>query len=360
MGTALSSPWLRPLNDPVAIDDLLGLVDPLWSVRDIRARVVETIREAPGVRTLVLRPNRHWRGHTAGQHVDVTVEIGGRRSTRTFSLSSAPGTDGSVAITVKQHDAGRVSRWWNEDARVGDVVTLGEPRGEFVLPSPVPPRIVLVSAGSGITPVMSMLRSLVASRSTASVLFVHCARSRRDVIFADELREIARSNPNFELRLFLSEECGRLSAEELARIATENSSVPAFVCGPQPFMTSVRRAWNDAGSAESLRFEWFGAPETTNASGQAQGIASGRAQDVEAARTGVHFVVEAGQSLLVAAERAGLSPAFGCRAGVCHMCKCRKVSGVTEDLRDGRVSGEPGEMIQLCISTARSAVALEL
>ncbi|HXC50234.1 MAG TPA: FAD-binding oxidoreductase [Candidatus Limnocylindrales bacterium] len=348
----LSSPWLSPLNDTAAIDDLLGLVDPTWSVAAVRARVVSVNRETDDASTLVLRPNRLWLGHVAGQHVQLTVETGGRRHVRTFSISSPPRADGLVHVTVKRRAGGKVSSWLADSAAAGDVVTLSNPAGDFVLPPVLPPRIVLVSAGSGITPVMALLRTIVEAGGPTDVLFVHTSRSRRDVIFAHELETIARTHPRIEIRLHLTEESGRLDAAQISSIAAEAAGAPAFVCGPESFMTSVRSAWGSAGNAEHLRFEWFGAPARENIGGEAQSIS--------AEHSGTRFTALAGQSLLVAAENAGLRPLYGCRIGVCHTCKCHKISGVTEDLRDGRISDEPGEMIQLCISTARSDVSIEI
>jgi len=348
----LATPWLRPLGDPLAIDDLLGLVDPTWSLSAVRARVVDAIRETADARTLVLRPNGLWRGHRSGQHVSVEVEIGGRRLTRSFSLSAPPRSDGLVRITVKRHDGGKVSPWWNEVAAVGDVVTLSQASGSFVLPTPLPPRIVMLSAGSGITPLMAMLRELHASGAFCQVVFVHCAHSRADLIFADELERVARESVHVDLRLFLSNEYGRLGPRRFARLAAEAGDSPAFVCGPAAFMQGARRAWQDAGLGAGLHFEHFGVP--------LRKPQPGCSSVVHAERSGKTFVALPGQSLLEAAEAAGLRPPHGCRAGVCHTCKCRKISGVVEDLRDGRIAEEPGEMIQLCISTAHSAVTLEL
>ncbi|MFN2377218.1 MAG: ferredoxin reductase [Candidatus Binatia bacterium] len=348
----LSSPWLRPLNDTAAIDDFLGLVSPTLSLTRIRARVVAARRETADTRTLVLQPNRLWPGHRSGQHVLVEVEIDGRRLRRTFSLSSPPRADGLVSITVKKREGGKVSVWWNDAARVGDVITLGAPAGDFVLPSLLPPRLVLLSAGSGITPLMAMLRELAGSRHHSEVLFVHAARCREETIFAHELEETARQDPRVVLRMRCSASEGRLDGEAMAALALEAGDDPVFACGPSGFVDAIRRAWTARGRADRLHFESFGFPPRV--------VHDGVAQPITAAAARTTFTAQAGQSLLEAAEAAGLTPVHGCRMGVCHMCKCRKVSGVVRDLRDGHLSGEPGQMIQLCISTAASPVTLEL
>lgn len=348
----LTSPWLRPLNDPVALDDLVGLLRPTWSLTAIKARVVEAVRETADARTLVLEPNRLWPGHRAGQHVLVEIEIDGRRLRRTFSLSSPPRADGLVTITVKRREGGTMSRYWNDRAAVGDIVTLGMPSGEFVLPSPQPRRIVMVSAGSGITPLMAMLRELHARDTRCEVLFVYCAHSRTDGLFVGELEAIARRRSWLNLRLHLTTASGRVDSGTLTRLAVEAGDAAAFVCGPEGFMEAVRRAWREAGQEDCLRFEHFGLPARADGGSEPEAVL--------ATRSAKTFVATGGQSLLAAAEAAGLSPAYGCRIGVCHTCKCRKLSGVVENLRDGRISAEPGEMIQLCVSAARSAVTLEL
>ena len=350
----LSSPWLRPLNDLDALDDLVGRVDPMWSLTRTRARVIDAVRETADVRTLVLRPNRRWRGHAAGQHVLVEAEIDGRRVRRTFSIASPPRADGTLAITVKRRPDGTLSVWWNERAGRGDVLTLGAPAGDFVLPVPPPRRVVMLSAGSGITPVMALLRDLDARAAATRVLFVHSARAHSEVIFGAELAALARRRPGLDLRLHLSGSGGRLGAAALSRLAREAGDALAFVCGPAGFMEGVRRAWRAAGREDRLRAEHFGLPASIAAG---DGSAP---QRVRAERSGVVFAAAGGRPLLVAAEAAGLTPAFGCRMGVCHTCACRKLAGSVEDLRTGRVSDAPDEIIQLCVSAARSPLTLDL
>lgn len=346
------SPWLRPLNDRAALDDLLSVVDPLWSLSRIRALVVDRKREVPGVTTLVLETNRRWPGHAAGQHVTVEVEIDGRRLRRPFSLSSAPRGDNRVEITVKRREGGVVSRWWNEDAAVGDVLTLGAPSGDFVLPPVLPPRLVMLTAGSGVTPVMAMLRELRGRMAGTEVVLVHSARKSDEIIFAQELEDMARTGGWLDYRSRLTATDGRLDDAALETLAREADDAPAYVCGPAEFALAVRGAWSRTGLAANLRTESFGAPRPRNDSGAPSGVHARRS-----ART---FTAQPGQSLLEAAEAAGLRPAYGCRAGICQECRCRKLDGVVEDVRDGRLLDEPGESIQLCVTVARSAVTLDL
>jgi ferredoxin-NADP reductase len=348
-----ASPWLRPLNDPDALDDLLGLVDPLWSVARVRARVVRLVGETGDTRTLVLRPNARWRGFAAGQHVCVDVDIGGVRHQRTYSLSSAPGDRGTIAITVKRQPGGRVSGFLHDRVRPGHVLGLSQAAGRFVLPDPLPARLVLLSAGSGITPVMSMVRHLHARAARTDVVLVHSCRNAADAVFGRELRARARVWPALRPHFVFTAETGRLDRNRLVGLVPDWSAREGFVCGPDGFMDLVRTLWGEAGLADRLRCESFGGAAATRPP-------TGAATTVSCARSGTVFRASVDRPLLVEAERAGLRPRFGCRRGICHTCVVRKVCGTVENLATGAVTSDPDTMIQLCISAPRSDVTLAL
>src|SRR5579884_2087914 len=322
---ALASPWLRPLNDADALDDLLALANPLWSVRARRARVVRVIDETPDARTFVLRPNRRWGGFVAGQHVCVAIEIDGVRHERAYSLSSRPG-EPTIAVTVKRQPGGRVSNFLHDAVRPGHVLALSRAAGRFVVPDPPPTRLLMLSAGSGITPVRSILRDLHARRRATDVVLVHSCRTPQDAIFRDELAALARAWP--------------------ARTT--------FLCGPVAFMEMVREMWREAGAEGRLRSESFTGPAPA---GNPAALATAT---VTCVRSGAVFAAAPNRPLLVEAERSGLRPRHGCRMGICHTCLCRKVSGTVENLVTGAVSSAPDTMIQLCICAARSDLTLAL
>lgn len=347
-----STVWLRPLNDAAAIDDWLATIHPTWSLTAIRARVVDARRETPRARTLLLRPNRWWRGHQAGQHVPVTVEIDGRRHTRVFSISSAPTPDGLVAVTVQERRGGLVSAWWNRRATIDDVITLGPPQGDFVLPAALPRRLVLLSAGSGITPVMALLRALHAQRAQVAVEMLHSVRNSEDLIFADDLAAIARQWPALAMHIHHSNSGGRLGLRDFTALAERAGDASTFVCGPPEFAVAAANAWRSRGREGLLRIESFGTPRIA--------VRDDRSHAIRTVRSGVAFASRADASLLEAAEAAGLAPAFGCRAGICHTCACRKVDGAVRDLRTGAISTQPDEMIRLCVSAPCSELTLDL
>jgi ferredoxin-NADP reductase len=349
---AWRSPWLRPLNDISAIDDLLARVHPTWALGRIKARVVQIVRETPDTRTFVLHPNRSWPGSKSGQHVALEVEIDGVRHQRSYSLSGAPGSARVASITVKRQPAGKVSNWLHDHLHAGDVVTLGRPAGAFVLPAPLPERLLMLSAGSGITPLMSMLRDLHQRGFAGDVAFVHVCRTRADAIFGDELATLAETWPRLTLHTRVSGETGRLDAGTLARLVPDHAARHTLLCAPQEFMAMVREHWHARGLAHRLQCEQFTVP--------ARPVSPGEAVEVRCVRSERVFDVAGSGALLAEAERAGLHPRYGCRMGICHTCQCVKQSGTVENLLTGQISSEPNQRIQLCISRARSDLVLEL
>lgn len=348
------SPWLRPLNDLYAIDDLLAQVHPTWSLGRIKARLRCVVQETPDTRTFVMRPNHIWPGFCAGQHVLVEVEIDAVRHLRAYSLSSVA-TDGRlVAITVKRQPGGKVSNWLHDHLRPGDVLTLGAPAGDLVLPTSVPPHLLMLSAGSGITPLMSMLRELRARGYAGDVAFVHSCRSHEYAIFGAELEHLAATWPRLRLHLHFSGDAGRLDVHTLTVLVPDYAACHTLLCGPEGFMATFQEHWRGRGIEDRLRLEHFGVPAAPLA---ADGNAALTVRSVRSQQT---FTATGAVPLLVEAERAGLRPPYGCRVGICHACQCVKLNGTVENLRTGKVSSEPNEPVQLCITRARSDLVLDV
>lgn len=355
--SVVASRWLRPLADETTLEDLLGQVNPLWSLSRIRARVVGIVDETADTRTFVLRPNLHWRGFEAGQHVVVDLEIDGVRHQRAYSLSSDPADRSQVSITVKRQAGGRVSNALHDTVKVGDVLGLSAPTGDFTLPPQLPRKLLLLGAGSGVTPLMSMLRALQAREQLESsgvdVVFVHASRNERDAIFGSALRSLVLQWPNLRWIEHHSEKQGRLDALSLAQTVPDLAERQTFLCGPRGFIDWVEAEWQARGIREQLSVERFGAP-----------IAKPRVGDeplaVDCVKSERSFVAAGAESLLVEAEAAGLTPKYGCRAGICASCTCRKQSGTVENLLTGEVSDAPDELIRLCVSVARSDLRLAL
>lgn len=356
----LASPVVDTLTTPHGIDRYLELVNPMWAVREVRARVEQVQREAPGVATLTLRPTGSWTGALAGQHVQVGVVVDGVRRTRCFSLSSSQHrSDGRITITVKAHDQAYVSRYLSEAVPVGTVVHLSPAEGDFTLPTPRPDRLLMVSAGSGITPVMSMLRTLRDEGYTGSATFLHYARTAEDTIFAAELAEIADECGCADVTVVHTRPAagnggvpsGRFTAEHLSAAAPDFADVDTYVCGPNGFVEQVQQVYEDAGASPRLRTEHFKTPPIA-ADPHAEGT-------VEFRRSRV-YSPNNGQVLLEQAEAAGLTPPYGCRMGICKSCTTRKSEGTVRNVVNGAESSLPDEDIQICVSAPVGGCALDL
>lgn len=349
----ISSPLLSPLNDIAALNELLARANPMWSLDRVKARVTAVIDETADTRTFVLEPNHRWSRHAAGQHVGVEVEINGARCRRSYSVSSAPGT-GEIAITVKRQPGGKVSNWLHDHVQAGDVLTLEPAAGEFVLPDVLPPKLLMLSAGSGITPVMAMLRDLQQRGYRGDVVFLHGCRTPADAIFGGELQLLGASLPGLSVQMHYSRDEGRLDPARIAQLVPDYAERQTLLCGPAAFMQAVLGYWKQQGLEGSIACEHF-----TGAFLQREPGAEVQAQ-IAFARSERVIDSRGAAPLLDEAEAAGLKPKYGCRIGICHTCKCKKLSGTVENLLTGQVSSEPNEMIQLCVSAARSDLKLDL
>jgi ferredoxin-NADP reductase len=353
----LGSGLLEALAAPHGVDRYLELVRPAWSLRETRAEVAGVRRQPGDSVTLTLRPNANWKGFRTGQFVRVTVEIDGVRQTRCYSPACSEHASDHIEITVKAHPEGLVSGFLNRAARPGMVVGLSAADGDFVLPSDRPGRLLLISGGSGITPVISMLQTLCDEGHTGAVTFLHYAPTRADVPYRRELGGIAARHPNIRVEHAYTREAGgtltgHLSREHLRAIAPDAAFAHTYACGPPGLIESTRRIWAEDGIEDLLHVESFLPPSLALPSDRAAGtvtFARARARGPNN-----------GRPLLEQAEQAGLSPEFGCRMGICHTCTCRKTSGRVRNALTGEVSGAEDEDIQICVSVPVGDVEVEL
>ena len=321
--------------------------------------VVRVERSTPRSVTLTLRPNGNWRGFMAGQYTQLSVEIDGVRQTRCYSMaSSALAGDGLLELSVTTHPYGRVSRHLHESARKGLTVGLAPAQGTFTLPDAEPDHLLLISGGSGITPVMSMLRTRCARGWEKPVTFVHYALTASDMLYRVELAELERTAPGIRLVRIFTDQPGTgdldgfLSRQQLDVAAPGWTSTEAFVCGPAPLMDTARALFARQGRAEHLHTEAF----TLAPAGLATGAAGGTVR-FGASEIGVG---NDGSPLLHQAEAAGLTPLTGCRMGICHTCTRRLCSGVVRDAVTGDLTQGPDVNIRICVSVPLGDVEIDL
>ena len=344
----------RVFFTPLLPDDYLELIDPLWSSRELRGRVESIAHETADAVTVTIRPGWVWEGHEPGQYLRVGVVVDGVHHWRAYSITSDPGRpDGFISITPKLVDTGKVSPYLVRAARPGAIVRLGGVEGTFTLPDAPPERLLFVSAGSGITPIMSMVRDLARRGALRDVRHLHSARTADGVIFGDQLRALAGRYPGYRLHVQLTGESGRLAPEDLNRLCPDWREREAFLSGPGAMLDAMTAHWERQGDPSRLHMERFQPVIGGDAAGGEGGPISFLASGLEGESDG-------GTPILVAGEEAGAALPFGCRMGICHTCVGRLCYGRVRDLRTGKVSGSEGEMIRTCINAPEGPVEIDL
>jgi ferredoxin-NADP reductase len=346
---------LTALSTPLLPDDYLELLNPLWSTRELRGRIDAVRPETPDAATVVIKPGYRWPGHRPGQYVRIGIDIGGARHWRAYSLTSDPGRrDGRISITVKNVDEGQVSPYLVRRAERGTIISLGGVEGDFVLPADAPEKLLFISAGSGITPIMSMLRHLEHTGAVQDVVVLHSARRPEDVIFGGELRALERRNAGFRLHEQHTSTAGRMRPSDLDGLCPDWREREAFVSGPMAMLDALTEHWEREGDCERMHLERFQPKAGLGLAGEGEGGAIRfLASDCDTESDG-HVTI------LVAGEEAGLDLPYGCREGICHTCIGELRSGQVRDLRNGKVYGGPGETIRTCISAPEGPIEIDL
>lgn len=342
------------VTTPLVPSDYLDVIDPLRSGTDLRGRIVAIHPETRDAATLVIKPGRGWRPHVPGQYVRIGVDVDGVRQWRAYSLTSKTHRrDGCFAVTVKAIPDGVVSNHLVRRATVGTVIQLDQPAGEFTLGHRAPAKVLFLTAGSGITPVMGMLRNMASLGGPApDIVVVHSAPTADDVIFGWELRMLAR-----EGRIRLVEKHtdtdGMLDVARLAELVADFSERETWACGPAGLLDALEQRWSADGIAERLHIERF----------RPTVITAGEGGTVTFARSGNVVEADGARTLLDTGESAGVLMPSGCRMGVCFGCVVPLRQGAVRDLRNGDVTtANPGDNVQIqtCVSAAAGACELDL
>lgn len=340
-GARVRSRLFGLLAGPHGVDRYTELVDPMWT-SEVRATVVR-VRRSPRSVTMWLQTN-HPVPFRAGQYLTVTVEIDGRRHTRCYSPANAEGGP-LIELTVALHGGGVASPHLHRNARAGMTVALSGPAGDFVLPSPLPRRLVLIAGGSGITPVMSMIRTLQESGFTGEVAVLYYARTFADAAYRKQLALLpdirvlhgCTRGPGGDVDGYFTE-------QHLEAAMTDPDAV--YVCGPHALIAAVRSVFPAA------VMESFAPVPLVTTESPDGGRITFSASGVDAA--------DDGRPLLEQAEAAGLTPLSGCRMGICHTCTRRKVHGVVRNLTTGAMSTDDDEAVQICVSVPVGDVDIDL
>lgn len=333
----------RALTSPLLPDDYLKLINPLWSARELRGRILQVRPETHDSATLVIRPGWGFSfDYQPGQYIGIGVLVDGRWRWRSYSLTSVPGDSGGrrVTITVKAMPEGFLSSHLVGGVRPGTVVRLAAPQGEFVLPDPAPAQMLFLTAGSGITPVMSMLRTMQRRDQIGDVTHIHSVPSDDELMFAEELAALGRAHPGYRLTARATRTQGRLDLRRLDDEVADWRRRQTWVCGPESMLTDAEKVWAAAGLPSQLHLERFAA---------ARGAAPGEGGVITFGRSGRAVGADAATTIMEAGERAGVLMPFGCRMGICHTCVVSLLDGRARDLRTG-AELEPGSRVRTCVS----------
>ncbi|MGI9015721.1 MAG: flavin reductase family protein [Euzebya sp.] len=344
---------LSGLTFPHGVDGYRDAFRPGVGAGTNAATVVALTTRTSRATSILLRPEVPMT-FAAGQHVLVTSDIDGVRHTRCYSLSDTPHrADGLLEITVAYLPDGKVSSHLTQSAQVGQVLGLSAPRGrDFILPARRPERLVLIGGGSGITPLRSMWRTMAAEGLADRVQVLYYARTRADALFAQELGDLADATIVLTRQDDSGTVAGRFDSQHLSVLGIDPAQGMVYVCGPSGLTAVVAEHVATRHPLADCRVESFAPAVAPSDPAAAQGV-------LTFARSG-RSAHNDGATLLDQAETAGLTPAAGCRMGICHTCITTKHAGVVRDIRTGQTDdGGDGE-IQLCISQAVGDVQLDL
>ncbi|POH33711.1 hypothetical protein ATY30_01630 [Sinorhizobium americanum] len=325
-----------------------------------------TFDETPAMKTFVFSHESGSLSFLPGQYVSIDVEIDGRTHSRCYSISSSPDEQERLHLTVKKEPYGLVSGWLHRNVSAGTTIRAAGPIGTFVCDDHENRTIVLLSAGSGITPMMSMLRSRARRGLLKGVVFGHFARRPVDIPFMEELEEISARHCGLRLHLVCTRAnredqwqglTGRADSTFLRMLAPDPGNCVLYVCGPSGFIGSVAELAKAAGINDIIA-ESFGGAGTA----LAVGTHARRDQWPIHILSGPRLSCAKDETILEAATRGGVWVNASCRQGVCGSCKAKLVSGNVDMEDKGGLSDRERQegWILACCSRPLGPISIEL
>lgn len=331
-------------------DFWLQKINPLWSVHQPLAKIVKKQIVAKDTVSLILQCNRHVQRGEAGQHHPVTVEIAGRHYERTYSLMHIDSDH--LCLTVKKVDQGLVSCWLVQDSQIGDILRLGQPYGDMQQAVHTP-NLLLLAAGSGITPMLSLIEAFCQSKqlNALNVKLMYWVKTHADAAYAEYLKEVAENFPNFNYQIFYTQQQDqRLNQMHLEKCNTlEQTTV--YACGPSGFAANAETLFSHAASIQTEAFS-LSMYQADHSDTDFINITLTQSKKI--------LAIPKGQSILASLEQQGLKPEHGCRMGICNKCACNKSQGATKNLLNGSANHEPAQLLKICVNSAQSDLVIDL
>ncbi|WP_316013041.1 hybrid-cluster NAD(P)-dependent oxidoreductase [Roseobacter sp. HKCCA0434] len=324
---------------------------------------VSRLPEAPGVVTFTFQaPSGALFDHDAGQFVTLELPVPGGPLHRTYTISSSPSRPTSLTITVKVQDGSIGTRWMQDKLRPGMRLKAIGPGGAFTMRAHPSPKYLLISAGSGITPMMSMITELYDNGRDPDVVLINCARRPSDIIFRERLEHMASRITGIELAWVVKQTDpyqpwtgyrGAFNQLILGLAAPDYLEREVFCCGPDGFMRTVQEALAGVGfDMDRYHQESFHAPlPETGDVPEVAGPEEDMTAEVSFAATGKTVRIAQTETLLTAARRAGTPLPSGCTFGVCGTCKVRKTAGEVHMVHNGGITEddiEAGYVLACC------------
>ena len=328
----------------------LQKINPLWSMNQPLAKVVKKQIVAKDMVSLILQCNRHVQRGVAGQHHPVTVEIAGRHYERTYSLMQVDADH--LCLTVKKVDQGLVSSWLVDQSQTGDILRLGQPYGEMQQQVQTP-RLLLLAAGSGITPMLSLIEAFCQSRQlkAISVQLMYWVKTHEDAAYAEYLKEVAENFTNFTYQIFYTQEHDqRLNPSHIDQLKSLNETT-VYACGPSGFAAMAESLFNHAAAIQTEAFSLSQFDTDATDTGFI---------NVTLTQSNKTLAIPKGQSILSSLEQQGIKPKHGCRMGICNKCACTKAQGATKNLLNGSANHEPSQLLKICVNSAQSDLVIDL
>lgn len=346
------------------LEPLIRLLQPGFRAHLSQARLTD-LQQTGDFLQLTLKPGLRWQGFVPGQHVPLVVEMNGRSLRRTFSISSSLQLyqqHGLIQLTIQQQPEGQVTsqlRSYFEGTNpkhglaVAPTVHLGAASGVFTLQPQLQP-ILLLAAGSGITPIHAMLSSM--TRLTQPMLLIYSYRGEEALLFSESWQALQQRFPLLQVRLINTRCRHRLQVDELADWLADKPNSMIYLCGPSSFSQQwIKQFTQLAIPSTQIRQESFGLGRTQGQNDEQQ------SHSITVLHAAQQYSFQSGSgSLLQNLEAAGLQPTYGCRRGICMQCLCQKQQGLVRNLLTGEISDTGSGQIQLCISQPMSPVELKL
>ena len=328
----------------------LQKINPLWSMNQPLAKVVKKQIVAKDMVSLILQCNRHVQRGVAGQHHPVTVEIAGRHYERTYSLMQVDADH--LCLTVKKVDQGLVSSWLVDQSQTGDILRLGQPYGEMQQQVQTP-RLLLLAAGSGITPMLSLIEAFCQSRQLKAIFvqLMYWVKTHEDAAYAEYLKEVAENFPNFTYQIFYTQQQDqRLNQSHVNQLKSLNETT-VYACGPSGFAATAETLFKHVASIQTEAFSLSQFDTDATDTGFI---------NVTLTQSNKTLAIPKGQSILSSLEHQGIKPKHGCRMGICNKCACSKVQGSTKNLLNGSANHEPSQLLKICVNSAQSDLVIDL